>query len=116
MPSVKSVPKRSEVPPSDCWDLSSLFADDSAWEKAFTKWEKRVKGYVRFQGTLGESAEKLAACLKFDLEVDRQGERVGAYAMLRSSEDKTNSLCQRMEGRFMNAASRASESFTSAIF
>jgi oligoendopeptidase F len=109
MPSVKSVPKRSEVPPSDCWDLSSLFADEAAWEKAFAKWEKQVQGYARFQGTLGESAAQLAACLKFDLDVDRLGERVGAYAMLRSSEDKTNSECQRMEGRFMNAASRASE-------
>ena len=29
-PAVKKLPKRSEVRPEDCWDLSSLFADLAA--------------------------------------------------------------------------------------
>jgi oligoendopeptidase F len=106
---IKKVPRRAEVDPADCWDLSRLFPDDPAWEAAFTKWDKRIEQYARFQGTLGDSAESLAACLKFDLDLDRTAERLGTYAFLRSCEDKTNSVYQRMEGRYLSAASRAGQ-------
>ncbi|HWC90885.1 MAG TPA: oligoendopeptidase F, partial [Pirellulales bacterium] len=67
----KTLPPRSRVKPEDQWDLSSLFADDRAWDAAFVKWERRIAGYAKFQGTLAESPKQLAACLKFDLDVDR---------------------------------------------
>lgn len=105
----KKLPKRSEVAPGDCWDLSSLFADEAAWEAAFQKWEKRAGAFARFQGRLGESAAVLAECLKFDLDFDRAGERLGGYAFLRKSEDATDSEAQRRQARYMNVASRAAE-------
>lgn len=109
MKEIKKIPRRDEVPAADCWDLAKLFAGDEAWEAAFGKWEKRIAGYARFQGGLGKSAAALSACLKFDLEMDRAGERLGTYGFLRASEDKTNNVYQRMEGRYTSAASRASE-------
>ena len=72
------VPNRNEVDPADTWDLTSLFPSDDAWDKAFDVWQKQREGYAAFQGKLAESAEKLAACLKFDLEVSEVGERLGA--------------------------------------
>ena len=33
----KAIPERSQVKTADTWDLSSLFPDDEAWEKAFRK-------------------------------------------------------------------------------
>lgn len=109
MKKYKELPARRDVKPSDCWDLASLFADDAAWEDAFAKWEKQIDGYARFRGKLGEGPKTLAACLKFDLDFDRAGERLGVYAMLKTSEDLSDGNYQRMHGRFMNAASRAAQ-------
>lgn len=109
MSKVKQLPPRSKVKPADCWDLSSLFPSDEAWEEAFGKWEKRISGYAKFQGKLGDDAPSLAACLKFDLELDRAGERLGSYAFLKTAEDTANSTYQGMQARFTNAASRAGQ-------
>lgn len=109
MKNVTKPPPRSRVRPSDRWDLGSLFPDDAAWEKAFTKWARRIGGYARFQGKLGDDAASLAACLKFDVDFSRAGERLGTYALLRTAEDTTDSKYQRMHGRYVNAASRAAQ-------
>ena len=109
MSSIKTLPTRSKVKIADTWDLASLFPNDEAWEKAFTAWEKRIPGYAAFQGRLGDDAKTLAACLKFDEDFDRAGERLGVYAHLKTTEDTAESRYQRMQGRFINVAGRASE-------
>src|SRR5665213_2233562 len=103
MSKVKSLPPRSKVKPADTWNLSSLFPSDGEWEKAFGQWEKRIPGYKKFDGHLADSAKTLAACLKFDADLDRQGESLGIYAYLKTTEDTTNSEYQRMKGRFEHA-------------
>ncbi|MEX0978617.1 MAG: oligoendopeptidase F [Pirellulales bacterium] len=107
---VKAVPSRGQVEPADTWDLSSLFADDDAWEKTFVEWEANIAGYEPFRGQLGTSAERLAECLKFDSQFERVGERLGTYAFLKTAEDAANSTYQRMIGRYRNVASRAGQS------
>ena len=106
---VVRLPARSEVNESDTWDLTKLFANDAAWEKAFNEFEAMIPGFEEFKGTLGNSAVELAACLEFDSSVDRLGERMGNYAYLKTTEDTTNSDNQRMMGRFQNVATRAGE-------
>jgi oligoendopeptidase F len=103
------VPTRAEVPAADTWDLASLFPTDAAWEGAFGEWEKMLDGYGKFRGRLGESAEVLAECLRFDTSVDRLGDRVGTYAFLKSSEDVGNSTHQGLKARFLGVAARAGE-------
>ena len=105
----KSLPPRSRVKPADQWDLASLFPSDAEWEKAFKKWEAQVPGYEKYKGHLGDSAEMLAACLRFDAAVDRQGERLGVYAYLKTTEDQGNSDYQRMKGRYQHASTKAAE-------
>jgi oligoendopeptidase F len=109
MPKTKTLPRRDQVKPSDCWDLASLFKSDAAWETAFKKWEVEIQGYEKFTGRLGDSAKSLAACLDFDIDLDRRGERLGTYAFLKTAEDTANSPYQRMIGRYRNAASRAGQ-------
>jgi oligoendopeptidase F len=106
---IKQLPKRLQVKPADAWDLSSLFPDDGAWEAAFLKWEQEIPGYEEFRGHLGEDAKTLAACLRFDSQVERDGERLGTYAFLKTAEDTANSVYQRMIGRYQNVASRAGQ-------
>ena len=105
----QQIPPRSKVKPGDTWDLSSLFPDDDAWETAFAQWEKQIEGYAKFQGQLSASPETLAACLEFDLEFDRAGDRLGTYAFLKTAEDLGESRYQRMHGRYVNVAGRAAE-------
>jgi oligoendopeptidase F len=109
MNKVISLPKRSEVPAGDTWDLSDLFIDDAGWEKGFKEFESQIPGYAPFRGQLATSATKLAECLKFDSHVERLAEKLGNYAFLRTAEDQTNSDFQRMVGRFQNMATRAGE-------
>lgn len=109
MAKARTLPARSAQRPEDCWDLSSLFPSDEAWESAFSEWQDRVRDYARYRGKLAESPESLAECLEFVLDMDRRAERLGTYAHLKSTEDQSNSTYQRMLGRFIAAASRAAE-------
>lgn len=106
---MKKLPTRDKVKVSDTWDLASLFESDAAWEKEFVKWEKQISKYDSFKGKLSNSAADLAKCLKFDSKFEREGERLGYYAMLKTTEDQANSHYQGMVGRLQNAASRAAQ-------
>jgi oligoendopeptidase F len=109
MAKVKLLKPRSQVNPADCWDLESLFPTDKAWESAFEKWSKQIDRYATFRGKLGESPKSLAACLSFDANFDREGERLGTYAFLKTTEDQGNSAYQRMNGRYQHIATKSSE-------
>ncbi|MFM8497858.1 MAG: oligoendopeptidase F [Planctomycetia bacterium] len=105
----KKLPARRDVPVGDTWDLSSLFSSDAEWEAALAEWEQMIPGFEMFAGTLGQSPERLAACLAHDIAVDRAGDRLGTYAHLRASEDQAAAESQRMVGRFQHVATRAGE-------
>ena len=107
--SVQRLLPRSKVKPRDQWDLSSLFPDDDAWERAFVAWDARIDDYQAHAHSIDDSAEALAACLSFDSDLEREGERLGNYAFLKSAEDTANSTYQRMQGRFKSSASRAEQ-------
>jgi len=109
MSKVKRLPARSKVKQADTWDLSALFPDDDAWETAFAAWGKRIGRYAKFQGTLRQGAKRLAACLKFSFDFERAGERLGSYAMLRTTQDTGDSTYQRMAGRYVNIESQADQ-------
>ena len=113
--SASRVPPRSEVPTADTWDLTSLFPDDAAWEAAFADWSAQADGYGKFRGRLGESAEAVAACLRFDTAFDRLGDRVGTYAFLKETEEVSNSKYQGMKARYIGVASRAAEAATAPL-
>jgi len=106
---VKTLPDRAEVKVSDTWDLSALYPNDNAWEKAFLAWQDEFKGYAAFQGHLADSAEKLAECIKFDLDISRVADRLAHYADLKSCEDLSNGTYLRLMGRIAQAGSKASQ-------
>ncbi|MBT7729264.1 MAG: oligoendopeptidase F [Planctomycetaceae bacterium] len=103
------MPKRSDVVKGDTWDLESLFATDADWDEALIAWEKRIPLFRDYVGTLAESPAQLAKCLAFDLEIDREADRLGTYAHLRMSEDTAATPAQRMTGRFQHVATTAGE-------
>jgi oligoendopeptidase F len=105
----KTLPPRSRVKTDETWNLATLFSSDEEWETAFEKWKALIPKYATFRGTLAQGAKQLAACLKFDEEFDRLGERLGTYAFLKTAEDQANSVYQRMKGRHQHAGSEAAQ-------
>ncbi len=108
-PAADRLPTRAEVNPADTWDLSSLFADDAAWEKSFAEYESKIGGYSTFAGKLGDGPGVLVECLNFDTDMDRLADRIGTYAFLKTTEDVANSAYQGLKARYVGVASRAGE-------
>ncbi len=107
--STATLPLRKDVDPQDCWDLSSLYADNQGWEADFTKLDQQLAKFETFRGRLDESAAVLAEALNFDSDFDRASERLGTYAFLKTTEDQTDSGYQALKSRYQNLAVRASE-------
>ncbi len=109
MTETKHVPERRDMPMEETWDLSPLFKSDEAWEQAFSKLAQKIPKFEEFRGTLGKSAENLRACLEFEVEFDKEAERLGTYAFLRYSEDVRDTSAQAMVARYTHLATQASE-------
>ncbi len=83
----KELPKRSEIPVAYTWDLTSIYADDAAWENAVQALAARLPEVARFQGRLGEGPEILAEWLALQAEIEREMGRIVVYAHCQHSVD-----------------------------
>ncbi|MCL2127738.1 MAG: oligoendopeptidase F, partial [Treponema sp.] len=101
------IPERREAAQADTWDLSKLFSDDSAWNKALSLYVEMAEKIPSFRGTLGESAESLAAYLDFARDLGILGERLYYYADLRQTEDEGSGAARTMCGKITMAAAKA---------
>ncbi len=99
---------RKDVPASDCWDLSSLFVSEEAWEEGLRELEALIPQGAEYKGTLGESASRLKECLDFFNRLEILEERLGYYAMLRKEEDVTDSSRMGRFSRYMAVAVKSS--------
>ena len=101
------IPARSEVAKEDRWDLSKLFTGDKEWEASLDEFAKLAEKIPSFIGTLGTSAENLAAWLCFTRDMGILEEKLGYYAELRQTEDEGDNAARSMAGKFTMAASKA---------
>ena len=92
---------RKDVPATDQWDLSRLYADDKAWERDLERYRGLAANIPSFKGTLGNGAEALAAALVFLRDLGLFEERLAAFAALRESEDQGLSASRDRTARFM---------------
>jgi oligoendopeptidase F len=93
------IPPRSEIPASMTWDLSSLYADDAAWEADFAGAPGALEPLLALRGRLSESAATLRTALHEQDELERLLERLHTYAHLRNDEDLANQTTQGMFDR-----------------
>lgn len=84
--------KRSEIPPELCWDLSKLYANDTACRKALDEVGEEAAHFARdFAGKIESGdAKTLVATVKAYEKGMRKAARVMTYASLRESTDKTD--------------------------
>lgn len=102
-----TIPERHEIPEPDKWDLSKLFADDTAWEAGLTDLEEMIPGIEEYRGTLHQSAQALRTCFDYMNDVELLDERLGYYAHLRYAEDAGSSENQKRWARYLSIATRA---------
>jgi len=96
-----TVRPRKDVPVTDQWDLTKLYADEAAWEKDLERYRALAAKIPSFKGTLESGAEALAAALVFLRDLGLVEERLSAYAALRESEDQGLSASRDRTARFM---------------
>ena len=93
------IPKREEIDEKYKWNLTDIYKSDEDWEKDFTWIDENIKNYSVFEGKLGNSAEDILACFKFDEEIGRKLERLYLYSMLSKDSDMSLSKYQGMDDR-----------------
>ena len=84
------------------WDFSDIFADDAAWEAAYTSADKAIDKIANVRGTLGESVQAMKAGLDTVFAASEQTELVYVYSMLRLNVDNGDATYQAMNGRANN--------------
>ncbi len=100
---------RADLPESDKWDLTHLFADVDKWTEDFGWLQKTYPRIAEWKGRLGESAEVLAACLEFEKSLDLKIERLYHFASLQLAEDSANPEYLARMGQMQNLLTKISE-------
>ncbi len=103
------IPPRSEIPESDKWDLTQLFADVSKWQEDFVWLQREYPKLEQWKGRVGESAQTLAAVLEFEKALELKMERVHHYASLQLAEDSTNNEYLARIGQLQNLLTNIGE-------
>ena len=108
-------PSRAEIPESDKWDLSHLFADIGKWQEDFA-WVQRSYPRIKdWKGKLGQSAKSLAECLEFEKTLDQKIERLYHFASLQSAEDSANTEYLGRIGQIQNLFTLIGEAFAFVV-
>src|SRR5882762_4844722 len=102
-------PTRSEIPDSDKWDLTELFADVSKWQEDFAWLQRTYPKLQEWKGKVGVSAQTLAAVLEFEKSLEMKMERAHHYASLQLAEDSTNNEYLARVGQLQNLLTKIGE-------
>jgi len=103
------IPTRADIPESDKWDLTHLFADVGKWQEDFAWLQRTYPRIQDWKGKVGESAQTLADVLEFEKSLELKIERVYHYASLQLAEDSTNNEYLARVGQVQNLLTKIGE-------
>ena len=83
-----AAPAASAANPPALWNLTSLYADDAAWDAARQKLLAQMPALKALQGTLGTSPASLLHAMQALSDAQRALTRVETYASLKADADK----------------------------
>lgn len=109
---MSSTPIRSDVDPSDTWDLTPLYPSATEWETDFQNLQSRYRDIDSFRGKLAAGPATLAECLEFEKSVDLQIGRLNQFAALRVSEDSSSTESLDREARLESLLVLVGEAFS----
>ena len=100
---------RADIPESDKWDLTQLFAEAGKWQEDFARLQRAYPKLEEWKGRVGESAQTLADVLEFEKSLEVKIERVYHYASLQLAEDSTNNEYLARVGQVQNLLTKIGE-------
>jgi oligoendopeptidase F len=89
-PAASSLRDRGEIPDRFKWDLTHIFLDWNAWQRAYDELDGRIGAYAALQGTLAGGPERLLAALTLSDEIGQLEYKVWYFASLKYDEDQRN--------------------------
>src|SRR5213083_2936651 len=103
------IPTRADIPETDKWDLTHLFADVSKWQEDFAWLQHEYPKLAQWKGRVDESVQTLAGLLEFEKALEHKMERVYHYASLQVAEDSTNNEYLARIGQIQNLITKIGE-------
>src|SRR5438067_13428712 len=103
------IPTRSEIPESDKWDLTGLFADLGKWQEAFIWVQTTHPRLKEWKGKLGASPQSLVDCLEFEKALEVKIERLYHFASLQLAQDSANNEYLARIGQIQNLMTKIAE-------
>jgi oligoendopeptidase F len=103
-----AVPARAEVPFAETWALETVFPTEDAWEAAYAAEDARLRELEAFRGRIAEGPETLLAALRLSDDLSENVSKVVIFAVLRRSEDATNTRFGEIADRAIGLSSRSS--------
>src|SRR6266566_2945844 len=103
------IPTRSEIPQSDKWDLTGLFADVGKWQEAFIWVQTTYPRLKEWRGKLSASPQNLVDCLEFEKALEVKLERLYHFASLQLAEDSANNEHLARIGQIQNLMTKIAE-------
>lgn len=94
-----TLPKREEIDGKYKWKLEDIYENDENWEQDFKKVKLLSQEIRKFKGTLGESADRLLACLKMSDDMLSLNDKIFVYARMRRDENNANGTYQALADR-----------------
>ena len=104
----EALKERSEIPEQYKWNLTRMFADDAAWEKALAEFDATIPALAAHAGTLNTAAG-LRAWFDAETAASRKFDDLFCYASLRRSEDTRAEAAQKMYAKAMALYVKVSE-------
>jgi oligoendopeptidase F len=104
-----AIPARADIPETDKWDLTHLFAGVSKWQEDFAWLQREYPRLEQWKGRVGESVRTLAGLLEFEKGLEQKMERVYHYASLQAAEDSTNNEYLVRIGQVQNLITKIGE-------
>lgn len=108
-----TLPKRSEVPADQTWDLTKIYPDQDAWRAALAENAKAISQLPALQDNLKKDGPAFYQTIKQVLAARREMEKVYVYASLSSDVDTGN---QENLGLAAQAQQNANDFETAAAF
>ncbi|WP_343363719.1 oligoendopeptidase F [Listeria seeligeri] len=99
MSKTNALPLREEVPENLTWDLTSIYANDEAWEEAFIQLQKIAEESTKFKGRLADNSQTLYEALQFRDKAYDLISNLYVYAHLKMDQDTANAKYQGLHSR-----------------
>ena len=111
--SIRTLPKRSEIPIEHTWNAESVFASAAEWEAQFAGVLEQIRGLSPFHGHMGDSAASLADWLAAVDRLNADIDKLRVYASMSRAVDTTNQqAAERFDrSRGLNAQALAATAF-----